>query len=453
MAKNKNRLEADVVIAGSGPGGCAIALALSRKGKKVVMLEKGMDNKFLFGNPLGMITHSDFRVRLPMPVKKTLEGEDVIVGNGVGGGTLMYAGSAFLPDLPYWEKVGINIPQDIIDETVKDTWATLPPDEFIGQGVRRIWVAAKELGYPFEKCMRHVDFSRCKVGCELCCEGCPPKYDAKWTGAIMAHEAEDLGATILTNVKVNNIIIENGKAVGVKARGIITKRGEDYEVYAPIVICASGGIGTAMILQNSGLYKAGSWFAGDPTTFIYGFLPDGQRGNGGEHNMTVGFYDEEHHIVFCAMLSPYIAWHLQSIAAEGLKALPKITSWRNALGIFAKVSDHGVGRVFSDGKISNTFTDADWDRIEYGRSVGREILVKAGVNPYDIHTTPLTLGHPSATVRVGELLDSNMESKDVKNLFCCDTSITPGAPGRPPALTVTALGKLLARYLIEENRV
>ncbi|MBN1289607.1 MAG: GMC family oxidoreductase [Actinobacteria bacterium] len=453
MAKEKNRLEADVVIAGSGPGGCAIALDLSKRGKKVIMLEKGMDNKLLFGNPLGMITHSDFRVRLPMPVRKTIEGEDLILGNGVGGGTLMYAGSAFLPDLPYWEEVGIEIPQDIIEETVKDTWATLPPDEFIGQGTRRVWTVAKELGYPFEKCMRHVDFEKCVPGCEICCEGCPPKRDAKWTGAVMAHEAEEHGTTILTNVKVNHITIDNGKATGVKARGILGKRGEDYEVYAPMVICAAGGVGTAMILKNSGFPRAGNWFAGDPTTFIFGFLPPGQRGNGGEHNMTVGFYDEEHHIVFCAMLSPYIAWHLQYVGSEGVKALSKLTKWRRGLGLFAKVSDHGVGRVFADGKVSNTFTDADWDRIEYGRSVGREILVKAGCDPYDIHTTPLTLGHPSATVRVGELIDSNLESKDVKNLFCCDTSITPGAPGRPPALTITALGRRLARYLTENKRV
>jgi choline dehydrogenase-like flavoprotein len=42
------RLEADVVIAGSGPGGCTVAKELSAKGKKVVMLEKGRDRNALF---------------------------------------------------------------------------------------------------------------------------------------------------------------------------------------------------------------------------------------------------------------------------------------------------------------------------------------------------------------------------------------------------------------------
>jgi len=37
MAGNIKKLEADVVIAGSGPGGCAIAKELSKKEKKVIL--------------------------------------------------------------------------------------------------------------------------------------------------------------------------------------------------------------------------------------------------------------------------------------------------------------------------------------------------------------------------------------------------------------------------------
>ena len=54
MSDKTKKIEADVVIAGTGPGGCAIAKHLSKKGKKVVMLEKGGDNTLLFGTPLGI---------------------------------------------------------------------------------------------------------------------------------------------------------------------------------------------------------------------------------------------------------------------------------------------------------------------------------------------------------------------------------------------------------------
>ena len=54
MGGKTKKIEADVVIAGTGPGGCAIAKHLSKKGKKVVLLEKGGDNTLLFGTPLGI---------------------------------------------------------------------------------------------------------------------------------------------------------------------------------------------------------------------------------------------------------------------------------------------------------------------------------------------------------------------------------------------------------------
>jgi choline dehydrogenase-like flavoprotein len=114
--------------------------------------------------------------------------------------------------------------------------------------------------------------------------------------------------------------------------------------------------------------------------------------------------------------------------------------------MFAKVSDDGVGRVMANGKISKTFTEQDNQRFEYAREINTKVLVKAGCDPDDIHHSGFVLGHPSGTVKVGQLLDTNLETS-VKNLYCCDTSVFPEAPGRPPALTVVILGKRLARRL------
>ena len=38
-------LEVDVAIAGAGPGGCTLAMELSKKGKKVVLVEQGTNSK------------------------------------------------------------------------------------------------------------------------------------------------------------------------------------------------------------------------------------------------------------------------------------------------------------------------------------------------------------------------------------------------------------------------
>ncbi|NQT73801.1 MAG: hypothetical protein HQ553_13695 [Chloroflexi bacterium] len=202
---------------------------------------------------------------------------------------------------------------------------------------------------------------------------------------------------------------------------------------------------TARILQRSGFPTAGSWFTGDPTFFTFGFLKDGS-GNSGEHNMTVGWHDEEHHVLFCSMINPFPAWHLQILQDEGIRSLSKFHRFGKVLSVFAKVSDDGKGKVEPNGKISKTFTEQDHKRFEYSREINKNILVKAGCDPNDIHYSSFVMGHPSGTVRVGELVDTNLETS-VKNLYCCDTSVFPEAPGIPPAWTIVVLAKRLAGRL------
>jgi choline dehydrogenase-like flavoprotein len=87
---------------------------------------------------------------------------------------------------------------------------SLPPEEYIGPGTRRVWEAANELGLPFEKQYRHVDFSKCRPGCEFCNNGC--LRGAKWTAREFARQAIENGASILTHTEVTDIIVEDGVA-------------------------------------------------------------------------------------------------------------------------------------------------------------------------------------------------------------------------------------------------
>jgi choline dehydrogenase-like flavoprotein len=440
MASRVEKLEADVAIAGGGPGGCTLARELSRKGKKVILVEKGRDDDRLLGTGLGVYSRLEKGWHFPLPLKRSAEGDTVIVASCLGGGTLLYAGSAFEPDVDYWRRYGIELDRETIDEAKRECWVSLPPDDFIGPGTRRVWEAALDLGMPFERLHRHVDFDRCRPGCEYCVNGC--RRAAKWTAREFAAEAVAHGATVLTRTEVENVIVADNVAVGLRATG---RAGRRYEIYAKAVVCSAGGLHTARILQRSGLPQAGSWFAGDPTFFTFGFVKDAPA-NSAEHSMTIGWHNEEHGIIFCSMLSPYISWHLQFVQDEGLRALRKLKLYKKALGVFAKVSDDGVGRVEADGRISKTFTAADLKRFDYGREVSKRILIKAGCDPDDLHHSGFVMGHPSGTVRVGELLDTNLETS-VRNLYCCDTSAMPQAPGRPPVLTIVVLAKRLARRL------
>ncbi len=442
MAGQLIKFETDVVVIGGGPGGCTIAKELSSQGKKVILIEKGGDDDFLMGNRFGAgaLIRLETEFNFPLPFKRTQEGDPVILAKCLGGGTAIYIGSAFLPDIDYWKRYNIEIDQDLIDEARRETWVNLPPDEFIGSGTRRVWEAANEIGIPFERFYRHVDFSRCAPACDKCPNGC--RKNAKWTAREFAAQAIGTGAILLTNTEAKDIIVEDNNAVGVSARG---RKGQKYEIKAKVVVCAAGGTQSARMLQRAGLKDAGSWFTADPTFFTFGFIEDG-AGNAGEHPMAVGWHDEERKVIFFSLLSPFPAWQLQFLQDEHFKGLFNLHRYRKALGVFCKVSDDGVGRVFPNGKLSKTFTEDDLKRFAYSREVNTRILIKAGCDPNDIHHSGFILGHPSGTVKAGQLLDSNLETS-VKNLYCCDASVMPEAPGQPPVLTIVVLAKRLARRL------
>ena len=167
MSDKVQKLETDVVIVGSGPGGCTIAKELSKKGKRVILIEKGSDDNRFVGNGFGTFIRMEKGFHFPLPLKSTKEGHTVILAKCLGGGTFLYAGSAFEPDYDYWKRYGIDLSRDLTDEAKKECWMTLPPDDFIGPGTRRVWEATSELGIPFEKLHRHIDFSKSFAGFKL----------------------------------------------------------------------------------------------------------------------------------------------------------------------------------------------------------------------------------------------------------------------------------------------
>ncbi len=79
----------------------------------------------------------------------------------------------------------------------------------------------------------------------------------------------------------------------------------------------------------------------------------------------------------------------------------------------------------------------------------KNILKNAGAK--SIFKTQYLAAHPGGTVKVGELVDSNLMTK-YDNLFVCDCSVIPEAWGMPPTTTIIGLGKRLAKYLSKETK-
>ena len=113
-----------------------------------------------------------------------------------------------------------------------------------------------------------------------------------------------------------------------------------------------------------------------------------------------------------------------------------------------KIADEPVGRVYPDGTVSKPVTKKDWARLREGSSIAKEILVKAGADSSSILTSAPQGAHPGGTAAVGKVVDENLQTR-VENLFVCDASVLPTAPGIPPILTIAALAKRLATKLVQ----
>jgi len=417
-----------------------MAKDLSKKGKKVILVEKGGNDTKYFGSPLGMVLggHMDRTPTGGFP--KTKQGDALIVGVGVGGGTKLYQGIAGPPDAETFSRYGIDL-RPYVDGARKDTWVNDVPDEFFGLETRRLRDAATEVGLSWERMQKHIDFGRCVVGCTRCGAGCPS--GAKWMGKFAADEGVRYGATLLTHAKVSDVIVENNVAVGVRAKG---RNGQRYELNGKAVVCCAGGIGTTPILKRAGIYEAGSSFTGDPSIMMFGFLKHG-RGAGYEHQMMIGGYDEQQGVLLSGgIASPFLTWFTLHLQSDGIRAFRNIGRYSKTVGVWTKVHDDSEGRVGLDEGVSKTWTSADLDKIDYAKVMLEKVLLKVGCNPDEIFASAPIIGHPSGTAPIGRLVDGNLETQ-IKNLYCCDTSVMPEAPGRPPTWTVVALGKRLAERL------
>jgi len=435
MARKAVRLDADVVVAGGGPGGCTVARELSKKGKRVVIVEKGVYSKAFYGSLLAPIRYMEKFGFL----NRTIEGDWVVQGKGVGGGTLIYAGSAFEPNLARWRQYGIDL-SEYLAEARRDCRVNRVPDHLIGEGAKRLVQAAQELGQPWEPMDKFVDMERCEASCPMCPYGCPK--GAKWTGMEFAEEAERNGAVVLPRVEVRDIMVEQGVAVGVRARG---SNGQEYEIGGTAVVCAAGAIGTARIIKRSGLDDAGSWLTGDPAIMVFGYLKEG-KGGMSDMLFAAGWHDEENGIVYNNLSGPRLYWSLQRLQEKPQRPVNALFRWGKAIGVDIKIADELDGQVFLDGRVSKPRTSADLSKLERGAAIAEKILARAGCDPHNIDQSGVIIGHQAATMRIGKLLDSNLETL-IRNLYCCDTSVTPDAFGVPPTLTIVALGKRLSRHL------
>jgi choline dehydrogenase-like flavoprotein len=379
---------------------------------------------------------------------------DVWMGRAriLGGSSYVAMGNAATPPDHILDEWGISLAEEL-ESARKDLRVTPMPEEFMGEGTKRINNAASSLGWGMTPTPKCVDFEKC-TRCSLCMFGCPT--GAKWTSLEFIDAAMANGAELLLETEVTRINHKNGKVMGMTAN----QNGQKIEIEAENVILSAGALATPIILQNTDISEAGKGMANDIFQTTYGYTEDvGMQGE-----IILATYLEQ--MIKERELFPapymYIPFFIQrdidgkfpekigKLQEAQIFLRSKSIDAKRIIGMMTKIRDERTGEVHNDGTVTKKLTEKDQAKLDEAHSIMTKILVAAGANPETIFRGVLESGHPCCTAAMGEIVDDNQET-EIKGLYISDASVFPTPLGIPPILTIVALSKRLANHLKNRN--
>lgn len=437
--------EYDYIVVGTGPGGATVARELAQEKHDVLIVEYGprlTETGFFKVAPKAFLDET----------KKALRSDgDIWFSRAriMGGSSYVAMGNAPTPPKKILAEWGIDLAEEL-------TWSrkalrvTPMPEEFMGEATKRINKAAASLGWDMKPTPKCVDFTKCKK-CGLCMFGCPT--GAKWTSLEFIDEAVGNGADCLIETEVTRVLHENAVVSGISA----IHNGEILTIRGHHVILAAGGLGTPIILQNSGIRDAGKGLAGDVFQTTYGCTDDvGMQGEIILATYLEQLIEEKELFPAPYMYIPFIVRRdmdggqpekmgLFQQAQMLLRA--QMINTKQMIGMMTKIRDEMNGEVHNDGTISKHLTEQDKAQLREAHEINREILIAAGAKPDSLFTGVYESGHPCCTAAMGKIVNKHQET-EIENLFVSDASVFPSPLGMPPILTIVALSKRLSNHLL-----
>jgi choline dehydrogenase-like flavoprotein len=437
MAGGAERLKAQTVIVGSGPGGATVARELTRRGKEVLILEEGAYHRPV-GSWLTMLKMLDH-----MGNFASIEGTQMVRLLTVGGSTVSFCGVAYQP--PAWlkERHGIDIAPYVEELTQELALAPLP-DRLIGPASQRVMAAAREEGLDWNPFPHFIDATKCDRSCPKCMIGCAK--GAKWTARDFVEEAVAGGATLKTRAKAQEVLSDGGRVTGVRGTGTAGP----FVVEAERVVVAGGGLGTPMLLQASGMKDAGrNGFFIDPLCLTTG-ISQGPGGSAQDIPMSCGTLEmQEEGIIMTDVVDPWPLYFF-GLMMGGPRKARFFSGYPRTLGIMTKSRDQLTGCILPDGKVSKPLGQPELGLLARGSEIAKRVLVRAGCDPGTILTAPPRGAHPGGTVRIDDVLDRDLQT-EIAGLYVCDSSVIPEPMGLPPVMMIVGLAKRLVNERLEKG--
>ncbi len=419
------------IVIGSGAGGATVAKELQGK-FDVTVLEAGKEfhpfplelPMIELGKKTGILM-DEREMSLFFPTLQIRKTSDMVLVNGIGlgGTTTVSCGNGLRMDQDL-KAIGINLDQEF-QEAFREIPVTTMHQKRWHKTTRRIFEICCEMGLNPQPLPKMGNYEKC-ISCGRCIFGCT--HGAKWDSRQFLQAARERGAQVVTNCRVERVVIENGHATGVEAR-----RGLTRQFYpADQVILAAGGFGTPVILQNSGISCDSHLFV-DPVLCLAAEWKDANQ----HKEIEMPFAMQREHYI----LSPYFDY-VSFLFNRAWKYPAKDT-----LGIMIKLADSTIGSI-SNQELKKTLTPLDRERLSGAVETAKEILLRFGIQKQEIFLGTVNAGHPGGMLSLTEReAQSFHHDRLAENLYVADATLFPKALGNPPILTIVAIAKRICRLI------
>jgi choline dehydrogenase-like flavoprotein len=421
------------IVVGSGAGGATAAKELQGT-FDVTVLEAGKEFRpFSFNVSLletlrktrMFFDEREIQLLFPaMKIRKTRDNMVLVNGIGLGGTTTICTGNALRMDKDL-KALGIDLDAEF-EELYQEIPISTAHQTRWRATTNRLFEVCQDMNLDPQSTPKMGNYEHC-TNCGRCVLGCP--QGVKWDTRQFLQRALEKGAQIITNCKVENVVIENDKAIGVKA-----KKGWSQQFYpADLVILAAGGLGTPVILQNSEIVCEQRLFV-DPVLCVATEWKDCLQ----NREVSMPFIVQKEHFI----ISPYFDY--LSFFFHKDWRLPA----RNILGIMIKLADVPVGSI-TEKSLQKRLTDEDRQRLADGVDICTEILTRLGAKKDRIFLGTVNGGHPGGMLPLTAQESETFHSSRLPdNLYIADATLLPNSLGNPPILTIMAMAKRVSKLCI-----
>ena len=489
--ERERRFDADVVVVGTGAGGGAAGAALAEAGRSVLFVEEGGYHPTASFSPY----LADSIPRLYRDASATLifgtPPIPYLEGRCVGGSTVINGGMVYRPPervLDGWQRLtgssdlGAKGLESFFDRAEAAIGAEVQLELSVGDDSRIMVEGAKKMGWRYTVNRRN---QRACVGTNNCAFGCPTGAKQSTLVSYLPR-AFAAGAHCLTDLRVERLLIERGRAVGVAGRAVNPRdRSADrvIEVRARAVVIACGAVQTPLLLLRHRLGRPsgqlGKNFLCHPNAKVIAIYPFDVKGWQGvsQYAQIREFHDEG--IVLAENFVPAgaLAAKLETDGAQAWELMQRYNQMVVS-GVLVEDSTTGsVGRSFL-GLPYARYDITPYDHARFLRGIGllgemhfamgaEKVLLpfSPGVvaeSPDELrralaarpHRKALDLFtvHLMGTARMGSrpnesVVNLSGELWDLPGCYVADASVFPTAIGVNPQLTIMALATRIAEHI------